>query len=74
MRGFIICTLHRIHQWKINSRTMRWAGHVEIMGEIIHVYEILFEDLRVRVLRRWKDCVKVCLEKSLGVCALNLLE
>jgi hypothetical protein len=53
---------------------MSWAEHVEIMGEIIHAYEVLFEDLTVRVVRRWKYCVEVCLEKSLGVCALNLLE
>jgi hypothetical protein len=68
MRNFITCTAsHYIHR-VIESRRMRWAEHVERMGEMRNAYKILFgkpegKRPRGRIKRRLEDNIKVDLRE-----------
>jgi hypothetical protein len=44
MKSFITCTLYHV----INSRMMRWAGHVTCMGEMRSARTVWLESLKVR--------------------------
>jgi hypothetical protein len=53
----------------IKSRRMRWAGHVERMGEKMNAYRILVGNPEVKSLpgrprRRWEDNIKMNLRQT----------
>jgi hypothetical protein len=50
--------------WVIESRRLRWVGHVARMGERKGVYSVLVQKLKgksplVRPRRRWEDNIKM---------------
>jgi hypothetical protein len=62
----------------INSRRMRWAGHVERMGEKRKAYIILLgkpegKGPLVRPRRRWEDVLRWILERLDGVLWTGLI-
>jgi hypothetical protein len=61
LKSSIICTLHQIRITRmVKSRRMRWAGHVENIGELRNEYEILVAKLeRKRPLGRRQDNMKM---------------
>jgi hypothetical protein len=70
MRNFIICTHSQIREVvrQVKSRRMRWAGHVERMGEERQVYKVLVgkpEGKRPlgRPRRRWEDGIRMNLRE-----------
>jgi hypothetical protein len=57
----------------VNSRRMRWAGHVARMGKDRGAYRVLVGKPEVKSLlgrprRRWEDNIKIELQEVEGVC------
>jgi hypothetical protein len=68
MRSLIICTPHRILIRVINSKRMRWTGHVARMGERRGVYMVLVGKPEgkiplARPRRRWKNNIRMDLQE-----------
>ena len=62
----------------MKSRSMRWAGHVALMGKGRGVYRILvWKPERKRPLgrprRRWEDNIKMCLQE-VGCMGMDWIE
>jgi transposase len=48
----------------IKSRMMRWAGHIQCMGEMRNAYRILVWKPEETIQKSWEDYVKMDLRET----------